>query len=281
MRIISAIVLVLLAVAAFSSADHGRTEIGPTDTFPIVIGTPGSYVLTADLHLTDGGTGTAMIEINADNVTLDLGGHVLKGPGENSNGLAVFGEGRTGVTIHGGSITDFGTGVSFLDGSSGTGVNRFHELVISNIGWGSGLGFSGGTAHDVVVTGVSTTNFVSEAVSCSECTLQNVIVRSSYKAFHIRDGSAVNCTATDNELGFTLSNASLTGGAANNNSGIGIYAVFRSTLVGVTVSDNGAWGILLESDGGNNVVNCTGGNNTSGNVSGCGDGNGCHQNYLP
>jgi hypothetical protein len=270
----------VLGVCSAAVADQGRTEIGPTDTFPIVIDTPGSYVLTADLHLTNAGSGTTMIEVNADNVTLDLGGHVLRGPGADSNGTGVFGEGRTGVTVHNGTVTELGSGVVFFQ-DSGTGVNRFHDLGISHIGWGSGLGFSGGTAHNIVVVDVSAVQLVGEGVSCSACTLSNVTVRSSYIGIRITDGSATNCLAIDNELGFSLRNASLTGGAAIGNGGVGVRARYRSMVVGVTVSGNGTWGIELDSGGGSNAVNNTGGDNGTGNVNGCADGNGCHQNYLP
>ena len=40
MRFNLSLVLIVLAFTGFSAADQGRTEIGPTDTFPIVIDTP-------------------------------------------------------------------------------------------------------------------------------------------------------------------------------------------------------------------------------------------------
>lgn len=274
------LILIVLAIAGFSSADQGRVEIGPTDTFPIVIDEPGSYVLTADLHMTSAGSGTTMIEVNADNVTLDLGGHVLRGPGADSNGIGVSGHDRTGVTVHNGTVTELGTGVVFFQGS-GAGVNRFHDLSISHIGFGPGLGFSGGTANDIVVQDVSATAFTSPGVSCGRCSLSNVMVRSCYEGIKVNRGSAANCSAIENGTGFILRDATLTGGAAIDNNYTGVHANWQSAVIGVAVSGNGMWGISLDAGGNNNVVNCTGGNNTSGNISGCGDGNGCHQNYLP
>lgn len=273
--------LLVLATSAWVGADQGRTEIGPTDTFPIVIDTPGSYVLTADLHMIDGGSGTAMIEINADNVTLDLGGHLLRGPGADLNGFGIRGEGRTGVAVFNGTITELAVGVSMFQGTFGAGVNRFHELAISQIGYGPGLGFDGGVARDIVVHDVSATAMTNTGVSCARCSLSNVMVRSCYQGIKVTGGSAANCTAIDNGTGFILRDATLTGGAAIDNNYTGLHANWRSTVIGVAVSGNGMWGILLDAGGNNNVVNCTGGNNTTGNISGCGDGNGCHQNYLP
>jgi hypothetical protein len=187
-------VFVILAICGGVGADQGRTEIGPTDTFPIVIDTPGSYVLTADLHMVT--AGTAAIEITADNVTLDLGGHVVRGPGSGANG--------------------------------------------------------------------------------------NVTVRDSFLGISLFKASATNCTAIGNiNDGIFLRYSSLIGGTSNDNGGSGVRADFGSAVIGVAVSDNGYYGIDLASGGNCNAVNCTGGNNSPANVSGCGDGNACHQNYLP
>lgn len=271
--------LVFLAISGIAAADQGRIEIGPTDVFPIVIDQPGSYVLTADLHMAE--TATAAIEITADNVTLDLGGHVIRGPGVGVNATGISGSGRTGVSVFNGTLTEFSGGIVFGEGGSDTGVNRFYDLAISHIEFGPGLGFSAGEAHDIVVEDVSVTTMVAAGVSCGNCALNNVTVRSSYQGISVTQGTIVNCSAIENNTGFVLRSASLTGGAAINSGYSGIRAYFQSTIVGVTVSGNDGWGIYLDPDGNNNVVNCAGGDNTVGNISGCGDGNGCHQNYLP
>lgn len=138
--------------------------------------------------------------------------HVIRGPGIDENGNGIYGYNRSGIVVHNGTITEFAVGVSFGEGSFNDGVNVFHDLVISNMGY-SGLSFTGGAAID--------------------------------------------------------------------NSGHGVDALIESTVIGVTVSGNGANGIHLASGGNNNVVNCTGGNNGAASIVGCGDGNGCHQNYLP
>lgn len=270
--------LVVLAVVGIVTADEGRTEIGPTNTFPIVIDTPGGYVLTADLHMTQ--SGTSAIEITSDNVTLDLGGHVIRGPGIDVSGTGIYGYDRSGVVVHNGTITEFAGGVSFGEGSSNDGVNLFHDLVISDMGY-SGLTFAGGVAHDIVAKNVSVPAYTGAAVSCSYCSLTNVTARASYEGIRISKGSAVNCSAIGNLTGFVLRWASLTGGAATGNSGHGVNALVESTVIGVSVSDNGADGIHLASGGNNNAINCAGGSNGAANISGCADGNGCHQNYLP
>jgi hypothetical protein len=179
-------------------------------------------------------------------------------------------------------VTGFLAGILIEEGGSGTGVNRFHDLAISQIWYGPGLGFSGGEAHDIIVGDVSTTAMVGSGFFCDHCTVRNVTVRDSFVGISLSKASATNCTATGNiHDGIFLRYSSLIGGTSNDNGGSGVRADFGSAVIGVAVSDNGNYGINLASGGNCNAVNCTGGNNSPANVSGCGDGNGCHQNYLP
>lgn len=68
---------------------------------------PGSYVLLRDIVLEEPGTA---ILIAADNVSLDLNGHTIRGPG-NKQGVGIAVEGVSGISIHNGNIVDFGTGI--------------------------------------------------------------------------------------------------------------------------------------------------------------------------
>jgi len=60
-----------------------------------------------------------------------------------------------------------------------------------------------------------------------------------------------------------------------------VNATASSTVIGVSVTDNGEYGIRLPNGAQNNVVNCSGKDNGLGGITGCGEGNGCYQNYLP
>jgi hypothetical protein len=280
MRSSSLAVFVVLAVCSVVAADQGRSEIGPSVTFPIIIDTPGSYVLTTDLHVTAAETNA--IEITVDNVTLDLGGHLVRGPGPSSvEGVGIFGWFVSKVSIRNGSVTGFGTGIK-VGGSGGyEGVNRFEGLSISDCG-SDGIRFNGGTARDIVVQNIGFASASGFGFVCTDCSISDVTVRSSFYGFLVLRGTAGNCTAIGNEYsGFDLRGSALTGGAAVDNGDTGIVASFGSLVVATTVRDNGGFGIDLNSNGNNNVINCTGYNNTDGNISGCADGNGCHQNYLP
>ncbi len=74
---------------------------------PIVIDKPGKYVLRNDLYVAD-----VAIIIRASEVTLDLDGHALFGPGGKGVGIRV--EDSSGVAVRDGAIGWFGTGAEVL-----------------------------------------------------------------------------------------------------------------------------------------------------------------------
>jgi parallel beta-helix repeat protein len=67
----------------------------------------GSYVLLQDIALHEPGTA---IVIAADNVSLNLNGHALVGPG-NKQGVGIAIDGFNGIRVHNGTIASFGTGL--------------------------------------------------------------------------------------------------------------------------------------------------------------------------
>ena len=236
--------------------------------------------MTADLNVTTDGING--IEVQADNVSLDLGGHVIRGPGEAAaSGIGIRAYDRSAVTIGNGTVTEFAEGISVQGVFGHFGTNRLHDLTVSFCGQ-SGISFAGGIVRDIVVHNTGLLGSGRAGLSCSYCTVSSVTLRSNKEGLYINRGSAANCVATNNTIrGIVLSDSSLAGGSSHDNGSHGVHAVSRSVISGVTVSDNGGWGIYLDSGDQNNVVNCTGGGNSLGNVTGCGDGNGCHQNYLP
>src|SRR5689334_9768577 len=61
-----------------ASALAGNVTPGDAPGFPVTISVPGSYRLTGNIALTD--LSANVIEITADNVTIDLNGFSLIGP---------------------------------------------------------------------------------------------------------------------------------------------------------------------------------------------------------
>ncbi|MEK6227556.1 MAG: NosD domain-containing protein [Chloroflexota bacterium] len=108
------------SVAAGASATPASS---PTQTFPTREGTCAmrvseSFTLANDMTC----TGDGMV-IVSDNITVDLGGHTLTGPGMGPqtwplpqlDSVGVRVGGHTGVTIRNGKTTAFSTGIYFID----------------------------------------------------------------------------------------------------------------------------------------------------------------------
>lgn len=102
--------LFLLALAALTTFALPAAAAQPTVRLirhPTVIDRPGSYLVVRNLYSNDG---TPAITITADEVSLDLGGYRLAGPGDRVGvGVAVMG--ATDVRIRNGSLERFGIGV--------------------------------------------------------------------------------------------------------------------------------------------------------------------------
>jgi len=117
-------------------AIDGQVDIA---TLPYTISDPGSYIVVADLNLGDPDQNG--IEIVVGDVTLDLHGHTLLGPGP---GVGDFGsgvhimDGVRNVTISNGTIRNWrGDGVQ-AEGAIGCRVEKMN--VYSNGGWGINAG---------------------------------------------------------------------------------------------------------------------------------------------
>ncbi|MEE4271173.1 MAG: right-handed parallel beta-helix repeat-containing protein [Thermoanaerobaculales bacterium] len=279
---VSTIVALFVAICVSASADQGRVEIGPADTFPIVIDEPGSYVLTADLHVTT--VATNAIEIAVNDVDLDLGGHVIRGPGPGSpdQAFGIWAPSRSGCSIRNGSITEIYRGI-YIGSSAAAGFiggNRLSNLTVSDCS-GSAVQIRGGTARDIVVFNAGITNPSFYAFEADNSSLSNVTVRSSSRGMNLVRGTAENCLAENNDgTGITAESMTMSGCAAIGNGENGFGVIGGTVLSSCIAIDNDGVGIYLLSGSNNNVINCTGSDNGA-NIVGCGDGNGCHQNYLP
>ena len=126
-----------------------RTPISQPATaagFPIQINSPGSYYLTENITgvgIVDG------IDINADNVTLDLGGFTLSGGGAigGTVGFDGISAGVTNLTIRNGVVRDWVTGISTYTSTRST----YEDLkVTDNILDGIMIG-TGSTARRLTV----------------------------------------------------------------------------------------------------------------------------------
>ncbi len=147
-----------------TAATTGRLA-GDAPGFPITIASSGSYVLVSDLDLTGelNPQFTTAIEITADWVTLDMGGHTIKGTNNctttstsseagsvnctyTANGDAIYGLNQEGVSVRNGSISGMGRhGVILGDGATVESVTVRH-------GGGTGIYVGDGSrVHDVAM----------------------------------------------------------------------------------------------------------------------------------
>lgn len=130
---------------------------GDSGGFPVTITAPGSYRLTS--NLVTGGTNTTLIEINANNVTLDLNGFALIGPAT-CTGTPVTSCSGTGsgfgvdingdrATVHNGSIQ--GSGSACISATLSNTESRIYDLTLDQCG-GDGIVISNGLISDVVIS---------------------------------------------------------------------------------------------------------------------------------
>jgi large repetitive protein len=110
------IALLLISATAIAAAQSdARRPLQFNSGSPAVISEPGTYVLTRDVTAR---TGTAVM-ITASNVTLDLNGFTLQGPGQQvGNGIVI--SGATSVRVTNGIIVDFGFGVMVANSNNVT-----------------------------------------------------------------------------------------------------------------------------------------------------------------
>lgn len=96
-----------------AKADSGGVTSGDNAGFPVTISSRGSYKLTSNLRVRT--PGVDAIEITKDNVTLDLNGFAIIGPGGGGFGAGVNTL-RTQVTVVNGSVLGMAYGL-FVNGT--------------------------------------------------------------------------------------------------------------------------------------------------------------------
>ncbi|RMF74262.1 MAG: right-handed parallel beta-helix repeat-containing protein [Acidobacteria bacterium] len=104
-------------------ASGGRV---PIHQVPTTISAPGSYYLSRDLA---GAGGTALIEIAADDVTIDLAGHTLRRTDTIGDGIRTAAS-VTGIEIFGGRIVGGRRGLSLTRGDGSSFEVRVHDLYV-------------------------------------------------------------------------------------------------------------------------------------------------------
>jgi hypothetical protein len=108
---------ILLIGMSWGSALAQTKLMKPAKGFPIVISKPGSYFLGGNLLSTQ--TNFAVISVNVNNVTINLNGFTIAGPGGAGTAKGINALGDSGVTIINGTITKI-AGTAIVLGSNST-----------------------------------------------------------------------------------------------------------------------------------------------------------------
>jgi hypothetical protein len=114
--------VIVLGLAASAGAVDGTIEINQATViaaggFPYTIGASGSYRLTGNLN-SGNTTGAIYVAPTLGQVTIDLNGFSITGPGAPFGGTGVAGDFATGCTVENGTVTGFGV-VGVLTGNNG------------------------------------------------------------------------------------------------------------------------------------------------------------------
>jgi parallel beta-helix repeat protein len=227
----------------------------PISALPFTITTRGSYYVTGNLA---GIAGQHGITIDADHVTLDLGGFALAGPGSGAatNGIRVI-NARTNATIRNGSVHGWG-GTGIAVAASASIDLRVEKVRATANGAGGILLGSRGTAWQCEASGNLGTG-IAGTLTCKviECTTTGNTGANS-RGIHVgADALVRDCLAMDNgSSGIQAGNACiLTGCVAENNGAIGFLALDGSTVRDCTARSNVSTG--FSGFGRSTLTNCT------------------------
>jgi parallel beta-helix repeat protein len=229
-------------------AMDGQIKIGQPaagESYPIVIDHAGSYVLTDNLVVSDPDLNA--IEIVVNDVTLDLNGHTIHGPGTSGSGNGIRAVNRYSITIRNGRVWGFGAqGVSvYADPGNPSEKSAGHmvmDIQALNNRYG-GILISAGTVSNCVANSNSMGGIWAYDTALIHCTANK---NTGTAGIEIVNSSASNCTVNGNTgHGITAFYSTIDNMTANGNGSAGIYASY-SSVANCTVLQNSGAGIFAE-----------------------------------
>lgn len=237
----------------------------PISALPFTINSPGSYYITGNL------TGVANqhgITINADNVTLDLGGFELVGPGSGVTTAIRLVNAHVNATIRNGTVRGWLSSSVVAETVAGTELHVENLRVFGSGSAGIVLG-NNGTAKGCEVRGSVATG-ISGGTSCKiiECTSTGQTGAGGDGINIGVNGLVLNCVASGNGGdGIQTGGVStITGCTATGNTGIGFNAGTKCTLQSCVAQGNGTIGISCSAE--STLGKCTAANNGSDGILG-------------
>jgi parallel beta-helix repeat protein len=218
----------------------------PISSLPFTINAPGSYYVTGNLT---GPAGQHGITVDADNVTLDLGGFELVGPGSGTFSAVRVNTFRANATVRHGSARGW-LGSAIAAVSVNSTEFRVEDVRVFNAG-GTGivLGNNGEASHcaarGCVFGGISGGNncHVTACIAIGTTTGRGITVGT--------DGVIADCTASSNSSDGiqTGESSTVSNCTAANNSAAGFNLASEATVRGCTARFNTTNGFV----GANNI----------------------------
>jgi hypothetical protein len=247
----------------------------PITSVPYTISTSGSYYLTK--NMTSTGTG---ITIDADDVTIDLCGFTLTGPGFS---YGVYMNGRSNVEIRNGTVRNFHYGIT-ENSSSGKNHRILGVRSMSCDARGISLSGSNHQVRDCTVSdiGVSASNSYIYGIvtgaggmvaNCSVTNIgNNATATSSIYCIHTGSGSrTANNTVYNNGIAAAGTVFGINGNNATTITGNVVYANGTSVTIGNVTGINAGYGCTVN----DNTVYDNGDSVTIGTVYGISGSTGC------
>ncbi len=256
---VACIVSLCLLLGAVAWAGDGQIDIAE---IPYTISSSGSYIVVDDLSTT--ATNTNGITIDADNVTLDLNGHAIIGPGKAAGtsgaGIDVAGT-QYNIAIRNGTVRDWrwdGVDAGSANNSQFEAL-RCYDNGDDGLAGGPGSTVTGNTCYNngddgilgyygSTVTGNSCKDNASEGIQ----TGNGVTV--SGNTCYSNDGDGIQtagaCTVSGNTCQYntgdgiqTSDGCTLSGNTCMQNTGDGIHGVYGGSVTGNTCYSNTGDGI--------------------------------------
>ncbi len=247
---------------------------------PYTISKPGSYIVVKDLTTAQN---LNCFIVNTSDVTIDLNGHTIYGPGQNgSGGSGIYSAAGNNITITNGTFSNFnGYGIDLP-------VAQAHISKVKIVGCNTGIRVDGGLIENNLVTENGDYGIVCGNAFYPAVIMNNVVSNNDNLEGGIFDFPAIfvttNCDIIGNNVTGNLAdgiyvtnnNCKITGNTVINNTGYdgAIYVTGNTCIItGNNVNSNsGVGGIMV---GGNNCT-ITGNNVANNSAYGIYAGYGCN-----
>jgi hypothetical protein len=225
--------VVLLSASLIFAASPKTSQVpGPITSLPFTIDTPGYWYLTG--NLTNYSLTTDGIIVTTPDVTIDLMGFCLTGPGKVTSYVAINSRAAGNTEVRNGSLDGWGTG--FWGRSSralnlrlkecNTGINIEDNGLVKDC-----VCYGGGSGTGIANVGVTTGNIVSNygiGISCSGTVINNSVLNCRGEGIH---GNGPT-TIIGNMVSFSLDTSY--GAGIDTFSAIGPCLVMQNTVSGAS-----------------------------------------------